>query len=218
VRGRNLYVFPFRQPHVDSVEDADGGQIVSTSTLRIRGARLKAETTQVRIDDVVTAPATVGDTELTVVLPPGLRGGVQGLQVVQPLQLGTPPAAHRGVESNVAPFVLTPRIVKVGPAYQISLANVVTAVDGSVSADVTVEVDPPVRAGQRADLLLNQLGVPTPAAGTFSLPPAPADTASPTFHVSRVAAGNHLVRVRVDGAESPLDLGPGGFTDPQMTL
>jgi hypothetical protein len=222
VRARNLYVFPFRQPRIESVADAvsPDGPIVSTSTVRIRGTRLRAETTQVRFGDVLATPAAgnVTDTEITVALPAGLRAGVQGIQVVQPLQLGTPPAEHRGVESNVAPFVLTPRIGKAGPSYQIALANLATAADGTRSADVTVQVDPTVRAGQRVGLLLNQLAVATPAAYSFALAPAAADTPSVTFHVAGVVPGAYLVRIRVDGAESPLDVGVGGYSDPQVTL
>jgi hypothetical protein len=39
-----------------------------------------------------------------------------------------------------------------------------------------------------------------------------------TIAVPDVAAARYLVRVQVDGAQSPLEAGPGGFTGPVVTI
>jgi hypothetical protein len=71
--------------------------------------------------------------------------------------MGSPPAPHRGVESNLAAFVLRPQV-----AAPINLTNTQTANDGSRSADVNLTIDPPVGATQRVVLLLNEFQ-PAPA-------------------------------------------------------
>jgi hypothetical protein len=126
------------------------------------------------------------------------------------VQLGIPPTAHRGFESNVAPFVLRPSIA-------VSVANVTGSGAQPRSADVTVQFDPPVAPEQRVVLLLGQLRA---AAGfTFTAPPRDADTTSITFAVSDVPAGIYLVRVQVDGAESvPIMNTDGDFDRPGITL
>ena len=77
------------------------------------------------------------------------------MQVIQQLQIGTPPQPHPGVESNVAPLVLHP---------------VVTSASAT-AAQVTVTFTPTAQLGQRVTLLLNQVTSSSPPACTFSLPP-----------------------------------------------
>jgi hypothetical protein len=141
---------------------------------------------------------------------------------------------HRGVESNVAAFVLRPRVVA-----PVAVANVqVTGPAALRSADLTVTLEPAVGATQRVVLLLNELQPPAsppdgsvpPASGyafvaptrlNLQSPPAspPGASASVTFRVSGVRAGRYLVRVQVDGAESPLDVAPDGrFQGPLVEI
>jgi hypothetical protein len=140
------------------------------------------------------------DTQLVVVLPGTLRAGVQTVQVVQTVGLGEPPTPHPGVESGVATFVLRPK-----------------AVFSRSGADIRVDFEPQVRKGQRVALLLNRYGVPnsTQAEAYGITLTAPADGASLTFTLPAVVAGEYLLRVQVDGAESPLDFDNG---QPRMTL
>src|SRR6266542_3492567 len=176
VRARGVYTLPFRQPLVRSVEAAEG----EAGTLR--------------------------DRELTVDLAPlDLEAGVHSLQVVQSVLMGDPPAPHRGVESNVAPFVLRP-----------SVTPPVTTAPGAEAGtvDVTVAVEPPIGKRQRVLLLLNELDAPTdrpPLAYTFEAPSrdvegAPETVDSLAVTTSHVHAGTYLVRVSVAGASSPLTL------------
>jgi hypothetical protein len=146
---------------------------------------------------VAVAPSSATDSEVRVPLtappfPPGtLRAGVQGVSVVHPVLMGVPPVEHAGFESNVAAFVLRPRIVSSA---------------APTSSQVNLTVDPAVGKGQRAVLLLNRLPGFPPSAHVFTNPPAPADTATPGFAISGVGAGDYFVRVQVDGAESPVVL------------
>src|SRR5262249_59043725 len=140
--------------------------------------------------------------------------GVHGVQVVHRLPMGSPPVPHRGVESNISPFVLRPRIVE-----PVTISNPPGSGNQLRSADVTVTLEPPVGATQRVILLLNEFQQPAsppdavvPPALSYSFvapsrlnlqsPPAspPGPSASITFGVSGVRAGRYLVRVRVDGA------------------
>lgn len=208
VRARNIYVVPFRQPVIEEVKSGDASDptIVSTSTVRVTGKRLVGDTTQMMVGglDATSQITSVSDSEITLTLPPGLRAGVHGLQVVQPRLMGTPSVAHAGVASNLAPFVLHPTInKKAGGAPDISVA----------ASNVTVKLSPKVSKPQRASLLLNEFNPPSNrAARSYSLdsaphnqPADPDETDTLVFPISGVTAGDYLVRVQVDGADSPLE-------------
>jgi Pvc16 N-terminal domain len=222
VRDRNIYVMPIRQPLIEQVRSATGLQqpISVGSTLILTGQKLQSTPTQVRIGEVEITPETVSDTEIRVVLasPPfpamTLRAGIQGIQVIHPLLIGTPPVPHRGSESNVAAFVLRPTIAL--PRRQAAMqcetttdpatGNPVTRCAGAI----TVNFTPAVGKYQRVVLFLNQLdAVAKPHAYSFDAPPqnglvAEATATRITFPIQRVVAGTYLVRVQVDGAESLL--------------
>ena len=78
-------------------------------------------------------------------------------------------------------------------------------------------------------LLLNELAPPpTRPARSYSffapadngiVPPAQIDTGTITFPISFVPPGAYLVRVQVDGAESPLQVdGTGRYSTPAVTI
>ncbi|HEX2030410.1 MAG TPA: DUF4255 domain-containing protein [Actinomycetota bacterium] len=218
VAAPNLYVVPFRHPVVDAVTAVTGPRdpILAGDAVRIAGKALQGDDTRVLVAGLEVTPLVddVTDTAIVVALPAALPAGIHGLQVVHRRAMGTPPVPHRGVESNVAAFVLRPRVAE-DPgtgAYQISLDNVVTAADGSVSADVTVSLVPDVGRRQRVVLLLNELDAPperVPFAYQFRAPerqPIDPET-SPTVSipVSGVRPATYLLRVQVDGSESVLD-------------
>jgi hypothetical protein len=174
----------------------------------------------------------VSDTQILIPLPAALQAGVQGAQVIHRRLIGSPPAPHRGVESNLAAFVLRPQI-----AAPINLTNTQTATDGTRSAVVNLTIDPPVGATQRVVLLLNEFQ-PAPAsppdgavarAYAFIAPPrislqSPPSSLPPpqsniTVPISGVQPGAYLARVQVDGAESPLGVNVmGQFDSPQVTI
>lgn len=243
VRQRNVYVVPFRQPVIENISSQrQPGDPIFTEreqpilagfNLVINGRQLRGEPTSLDVGGIAVFPsdADVTDARIIAPLPPDLPAGVQGVQVIHERMMGTPPVPHRGVESNVAAFVLHPEIA--APA---TVANVATASDGTRSADVTLTVQPPVGPRQRFVLLLNEFhGVPSsPPTGaalaySFVAPPRfaldspppvlPAPQPTITVPVAGVRPGAYLMRVQVDGAESPLGVDAAGqFDSPQVTI
>jgi hypothetical protein len=67
-----------------------------------------------------------------------VQAGLQAVQVIHPRFMGDPPVEHRGVESNLASFVLRPRIDA------ISVSNVQGTGVNPRSADVRVTFAPPL--------------------------------------------------------------------------
>jgi Pvc16 N-terminal domain len=234
VRDRNIYVIPFRHPVIERVSTATGAEqpITIGSTLVITGKQLQNDITQVRIGDTDITPASVSDTQISLPLtsPPLdtnlLRAGIQGIQVIHPLLIGTPPVPHRGIESNIAAFVLRPTITVDIAAVACTTSNNVTR----CSAQITVNFTPSVGKNQRVLLLLNEFQ-PTGKARAYNFP-APSQngitdplvdaTNTITFPIERVVASTYLVRVQVDGAESLLVVNPDpnnpGYSEPQVTI
>ena len=94
---------------------------------------------------------------------------------------------------------------------------------------MTVNVAPRVGRRQRVTLLLNELNPPNTRAAraySFAAPqgngivaPNQPDTPILVFAVSFVAPGTYLLRVQVDGAESPLGVnGTGKYVSPSVTI
>ncbi len=240
VQSRNVYVRPFQQPVIEQVlsqklpadNPLPNQPIVVGDTIVLDGRQLRGEVTRVRLGTFEIIPSEVTDTQVKFLLnmppfaPQSLRAGVQGLQIVQPLMMGTPEAEHAGNESNVAAFVLRPVVT----ASAAPVSNHV--VDGVTlcTDDITLNFTPRVGVRQRVVLLLNEFDPPlTRPARAYRFdapftPPSPSDTsvASIVTRVAKVAAGDYLVRVQVDGAESLLDPGPDPdnpfFSDPQVTI
>jgi hypothetical protein len=197
VTRRNLYVLPFHQPAVERVESPAGPQapIVWNSVVRVLGRNLRGQVVHVRVGQDLLEPDSIDDDELVVdltAIPEAKRrAGVIGLQVVHDVLMGTPEKAHHGFESNIVAFVLRPT------------PSAIMASDPQ--ATVSFDVTPPIRAGQRPTLLLNaQAGTDAHGFGLDVLPKS--DLAHVDFAVSNVATGNYFVRLRVDGAESPLEV------------
>jgi hypothetical protein len=223
VRERNIYVAPFRQPTIERITSQSGADepILAGQDLILVGKQLHGEVTRVKIGGVETEPLAVSDTQIVAPLPENLRPGVQSAQVVQHVQMGTPPVPHRGFESNAAAFVLRPTITA-------TVSNVQGSGDTPRNADVEVVFDPSVGKSQRVVLLLNEFQPPsdrTPLAYTFDAPSrdeptAPDETDTITIPIRGVAPGIYLLRAQVDGAESPLGLddATGQYDSPQVAL
>jgi hypothetical protein len=219
VRARNLYVETFRQPMIEDVASAAGANdpIVVGSTLLVHGRQLRGDETRLLLGGSEVTPEDVTDRQIRLPLssPPvpagALRAGVQSVQVVHKRMLGTPPEPHRGVESNVAPFVLRPTIQNV------QITSVGGGGDG-LQAEVTVDVTPTIGQRQRVTLLLNEMTEEAPAAYSFVAAPRTADSPSITIPIRGVDAGQYLVRIQVDGAESVLDVAQNQYTGPTVEV
>lgn len=247
VRQRNIYVVPFNQPVIERVlsQRQAGDPILPESdqpilagyNLVLAGERLRGDDTLINVGGIAVAPAAadVSETQILIPLPAALQAGAHGAQVIHRRLMGTPPTPHRGMESNLAAFVLRPQI-----AAPINLTNAQTAADGTRSADVNLTIDPPVGATQRVVLLLNEFQ-PAPASPPssqvevvaraysfvapprFSLQSPPPSLPPPQSNIivpiSGVQPGAYLARVQVDGAESPLGVNAiGQFDSPQVTI
>lgn len=213
VRGRKVYVSPFKRPYVEQVSSARGVgvPILSGDELVVRGRDLQGDITKVRIDDEAFSPDHVSATTVRLHLPDTIKAGIHGLQVVHELLLGTPPVERRGTESNIAPFVLGPQIkTKPNGKYEISFTRGGGGgsgpSEGTLSGDVDVTLVPVVGKGQRVMLLMNERVDANPAAYCFPAPGREEDSDRIAIPVEGVKKGSYLVRVQVDGAESPLEV------------
>ena len=239
VRARNVYVVPFNQAVIERIgSQAKPGDpiqfdqpILTGQNIVVAGRGLRGDDTRVRLGGIEKTPADadVTDTQILLPIPVELQAGVQGAQVIQRRLMGSPPVPHRGVESNVAAFVLRPRIETS------SLANLQGTGTNPRSADVTLKLSPAVGDEQRVILLLNEVAPSSPPASEVkgesysfiapsrivSSPPfgPPGSSQAITIPIKGVKAAKYLARVQVDGAESVLGTNAiGQFNSPTITI
>lgn len=240
VRARKVKVVPFKQPIIQTINSratpgspiVSGQSILSGFQLVLVGFDLRGEETQVLIGgNLVPANQTeVTDNQIIASIPATTPAGVSGVQVIHKTLLGSPPVPHRGVESNVAAFVLQPNIETIG------ISNLQSS--GSLrSADLNLTVKPAIGETQRVVLFLNQFTpISSPPAEVDLIPdsysfvaptrrPLSPPTSPPgpseniTVPIKGVKAGSYLVRIQVDGAESPLGMNSAGqYVSPLLTL
>lgn len=241
VRARKVKVIPFKQPIIEQInsratpadEIVSGQPIMPGYQLVLVGSQLSGEDTRVLISgiEVPSNQLSVTDSQIIAPIPDELIAGVQGVQVVHKTLLGSPPVPHRGVESNIAAFVLRPRIENIGISDQLGAGNSLR------SANLNLTVEPAIGDTQRVVLVLNQfLPIASPPPGTevnldaYSFvapirrvlspptsPPGPSENI--TIPIKGVRAGSYLVRIQVDGAESPLGTNPAGqYVSPLLTI
>lgn len=216
VHERRIFTTLIRRPTIERVEPAAGrfAPVVTGSEIRILGSQLRGDATAVlfgpeRVDPLGSA---IGDREVRATIPGTARAGLVGVRVAHYRMLGEPPNERSAGESNVAPLILQPRIRFEDDAYLVS-AEGVTA-DGDLrSGTLDVTVDPSVGKQQRVSVHLSQIN---PEAGeeprAYNFPDEsrdiddePDETDSLSIAFSDVLAGSYLVRIQVDGADSPLD-------------
>lgn len=226
VRSFNLYALPFKQPRIlDAIPEAGAGQpILSGSRVSLRGRALRSDDARVRVGGIELSGTLlrIRDDEISFPLPIDLPAGIVGAWVVHPLNIGTPPSPHEGFSSNVVAFVLQPRITGSAPEYDIVQ---LPAGGTEESRRLQITVEPRVGARQRAIVLLNEIAPPAtriPNAYTFEAVPRDSNSlpvSTLIFAIPGVAEGRYLVRVQIDGAESPLDyVQPNGFESPVVSL
>lgn len=224
VRDLNVRAVTFRQPAIERItsQAGNGGPLSIGDTLVILGRHLRGDATKVRLGGALISPPEVEETQISVPLPPGantlpsgsLEAGVNGVQVIHELNFGTPGDPHRGFESNVAAFVLRPRIPRDAAGnYRIRASTRLESNNTTKRGAVIVALRPIVGRQQRVVLLLNALrtapGAPdVPRAYSFDADPRNTDRHVLRFPIRRVVPGDYLVRVQVDGGESSLDADP----------
>lgn len=211
----------FHQPLIEQViAPLESGHPITTgSTLLIRGKRLRGEVTRARLSGIETllVPHEVKETQISLLLPPDLPAGLQGVQIVHLLPTGVKSSAQHEVESNLAAFVLHPTITVAVNSPKGAQKKQVNGND-LCSTEITVEFNPKVNKAQRVVLLLNEVSSSEMMTYSFGMgsPNAAVDTI--VIPVS-LKPGTYWVRVQVDGAESPLTLNQAGEYDaPQVTV
>lgn len=200
VRDRQPSVGAFLAPLLEAVVSAKGqaAPIVAEDTLLIRGQHLSGQGAAVRIGGVTITPQTITDQQLQLTLPETLRPGVQAVQIVTP----------SGIESNAAAIVLRPSVTQVKKA----------AGSTADTVDLTIYTRPGVGQAQRVVVLLNELSANKPAAYALAAPARQKDDDPIVVTVSGVKPADYLVRVQVDGAESPLTVTDNQYSGPKVTL
>ena len=76
------------------------------------------------------------------------------------------------------------------------------------NSNLSLGISPAVGPGQRATLLVGASTISIPAR-----PPNDPPASSLNFPIPALAAGDYLLRVQIDGAESPLKIGGSGVFD-----
>ena len=203
--------------------------IVTDSTLMIQGKHLKGQLTLVRIGEVEVTPKKVSENQIILSLKSvpedALIPGVQSLQVIHQIpkkprnvvpvygagateaeQMATnsdnssEDKSYPALESNAAPFILRPTVVK-------GTVSKLQGRDEDVrSAKIKVRVNLKVGKKQRVVLLLNEKTLENPRAYVFEAPPRRTDKTLVTIPVEKIKPGEYLVRLQVDGASSILTL------------
>ena len=219
-------------PVLDAVENAGGGPaspITAASSIVLRGRGLNARNVVVALGGADHTPAVGNVTpgritvDLAAVGVP-LRAGWVTAQVRTRVLLGDPATPHAAFPSNTVPFLLLPTITA-----QATVAGTETIDGVQLSAGhIDITVTPKVTARQRLTLLLNEFAAPAarPARAVALAPPdgngvpdGAVDTGQVVFAFGGVPSANYLVRLSVDGAESPLSKdGSGRYALPAVTL
>jgi len=224
---RNLVVMPFLEPVIEQVDP----QIITfapAATLTITGSNLVGRNTVVVFDGNPQSPQTptpIGNGATVAVTLPPLAAGINTLRIVRQIDLGVNPKTPF-VESNVASFILQP-VIRRDPAPPHNYLITIGPPDPGITPPripITVTLDPAITATQKISLILNKTNLAvseTPQSYMFDA--AASDLTPPSQAVVRiqgVPTGDYLVRIRVDGADSPLDIDPvtKAFVTPMVTL
>jgi Pvc16 N-terminal domain len=233
VRAFTVGASTFRQPVIDQVRsrhdtahEFDASRpIVPGDEVALVGRQLRGDVTQVFVDDgEVTDGLQISDQQITFPVPSSLLAGIHTANTAQLQLMGLPPSPHQGVESNIVALTLNPLL----SALSVTLTQAASGAAPRVGT-ISVDVDPEVGRDQRVTLLLNEFQPPptsvrSPWAYRFAAPPrsqagAPGSSRTLTIPFVDVVPATYLVRLRIDGAESPLGIGAsGGYDSPQLVI
>jgi hypothetical protein len=193
-----------RHPRIARITPATAGAAITPgAAIALEGLELDGDTVEVWIDRAMVPTTSVEATRIVLTLPAGLAAGPHSAMVRLGIDMGPPGGARLAFASDLAAFVLQPIVTKNGAQFNVTVSQAQGAGAASRSARIAIGVDPPVGERQMATLeMLGAQGV----AYTFAAPARTAPASQLVFAVSGVAAGDYVVRVRVDGAATPLDL------------
>jgi len=225
---RLIRVLPTLGAHLTGVtaQGGDGQALTMADTVVIDGTSLATEGLSLRFGTVDHIPASAQITPTRIALPladlatPPLPGLVAVNAVISP-DLGDPPVPHQALVSNTVAMPLAATFTHAVTPDTERVVDGVTYRTG----DLTLTTTPVIGARQRVSLSLNQMGSATPRQYSFDAPrdngvtPPAETTGQVVFRYTDVAAGDYLMRLRVDGVGSPLGFdGAGNFDSPQVTI
>jgi hypothetical protein len=199
---------------------------------------------QIQIGEAKLTPHRVTETELQLALSQlqpserqTLRAGVQSLQVLYPMvrtvadipvdiPANTPanistnsPTGSANqqetvqqISTNALPFVLCPTVET------IRLGRCEREADQILLAELEVTTDVMIGVRQRVFLLLNQRLNEKPAAYIFAAQRRDQDMPTASFTIRNIKAGDYLVRLQIDGAESLLEVEAEQYVRPRIDL
>ena len=219
VRDYAFATLPLRRPRIRRVVALSGEDdpIAPGAAVVLEGEGLAEGVASVEIDGQATGTTQLRGDRVTLTLPAGLAAGPHGVRVRQGVTMGVPGVQHLAFDSTPGSFVLQPVITRTGNAHDIAVTDVQGQGPDPRSATIRVGVSPAVLARQTAVLELLSVRPGRSGRGhdvvvhhTVRAAVRASDTTQLTFRASGLAAGQYLVRVRVDGAESPLEEDQGG--------
>jgi hypothetical protein len=201
-----IYAIPFKQPLIQKIEP----QVLEWSNnarITVMGKNLKPDKiVVVRIGqvEVPPQPQDISNDRISVTIPANVATGIKSVRVVHELRFGTRPDPYRIFASNIAAFVLAPRII-----------NIVTPLPVPQGSNLTFNIEPAVQSDQKVECLIGDRTITiTSMTGNQVSVPIPGDI----LPVSTPQA-DLLLRVRVDGAESFLQPdSQGRFIGPTVTI
>ena len=196
VRKPKVYLNLSRKPEITYVVPQMVGWISGTAgapggwqEIRVIGKNLKADDVRIDFGDpdqqlgTMPKPNTVTDNQIIFTVPNNMTAGIKQMRVLHPIDIGEPPQLHKGADSNIVLFALTPKI-KDSPS-----------IAGNA---LTVRFEPAVGANQKVETMI---GTYRPLETTTT----PGATSASGVIPSNVTPDTYPVRLRIDGAESQPD-------------
>lgn len=205
VKSRQVHALPLRTPLIQQLyrQPPLGDQLIAAAeegeTLRLIGTGLRGPVTRVVMDGVSGTISSISDTQIDVVVPVGvLRIGLHSLVVAQDVVLvevkKQAPVQRPAFRSNLAGFLLLPTL------------GLVTPPSAGPGDTVTVKVQPAVESTQEKLLLLGDHAIPAVPVAPGSAPTSTINFQLPKAPTPVIPPGIYLIRIRIDGAESRLNI------------
>jgi hypothetical protein len=105
---RAVYAVPFNRPEIESI-DKQMVEALSGAEITILGRNLMPESSLVCFEDVQAKPSTGSSNQMIkVALPDSIKPGICAVWIMRQLEIGKPPAPHKGFESNIAVIIVRP--------------------------------------------------------------------------------------------------------------
>ncbi|WP_294533195.1 DUF4255 domain-containing protein [uncultured Rhodoblastus sp.] len=213
----------YLRPRIERVEPVGVVFRAAGNQIALIGQQLRQDGIVARFANGARSPLDAGSTDARalIALPADLPAGVIGVELVRALDIGAPPVKDVN-ESNLGVFLHQPIFKRTGPAPGAPDIVLGAADPGPPpSRPLDIRLLPPPLPGQDVRVLLNEIPESAQRRG-YSFP---GDIGTDPlndpvrFNLSGMANGTYLARVRVDGAETPLDTdASGGFNGPTILV